>query len=146
MPPWLIGWRERVVAQLKVPRKQAVDNMFHTEHSFLCARCGGGHNRFRNRIRTLPAAYCEACHAEWMRLNRPKHRDLQREAREKANCRAYANVYQRRGKLAQMPCEKCGGADSEKHHDDYSKPLDVRWLCRECHLAEHYMEEYGRAA
>lgn len=35
----------------------------------------------------------------------------------------------RSGKLISRPCEVCGGTKSQAHHDDYSKPLDVRWLC-----------------
>lgn len=32
-------------------------------------------------------------------------------------------------------CEDCGvaGVDLHAHHDDYSRPLDVDWLCPPCH-------------
>jgi transposase-like protein len=29
------------------------------------------------------------------------------------------------------------------HHDDYAKPLDVRWLCRSCHQNWHEMNREG---
>ena len=45
----------------------------------------------------------------------------------------YANVYQRRGKLLPEPCSVCHDPSAQKHHDDYGKPLLVRWLCRVCH-------------
>jgi ribosomal protein S27AE len=55
----------------------------------------------------------------------------------RAVARAYANVYQRRGKLVPQPCERCQAAGVQKHHDDYTRPLEVRWFCRKCHLDLH---------
>ncbi len=47
----------------------------------------------------------------------------------------------KRGKLIREPCEVCGTtAHVVAHHDDYSKPLSVRWLCRG-HHAQHHREE-----
>jgi hypothetical protein len=38
-------------------------------------------------------------------------------------------------------CQQCSsGARLHAHHDDYSKPLDVRWLCVPCHEAAHHGE------
>ena len=51
----------------------------------------------------------------------------------------------RGGELIRRPCEVCGVAKSEAHHDDYSKPLDVRWLCRRHHV-EHHKLASGHAA
>jgi hypothetical protein len=40
-------------------------------------------------------------------------------------------------KLPSLPCEVCGETQADKHHDDYSKPLDVRYLCKAHHGELH---------
>lgn len=42
-----------------------------------------------------------------------------------------------RRKLIKQPCEGCGGLKVEAHHNDYLKPLIVRWLCPPCHRQWH---------
>ena len=45
-----------------------------------------------------------------------------------------------RGKLTRWPCMVCGAAKVEGHHPDYSRPLDVVWLCPGHHREVHAME------
>ena len=58
-----------------------------------------------------------------------------------AGPRAHKRVYDavRAGRLERP--DKCEGCGLEKrlhaHHDDYSKPLKVRWLCGSCHRLAH---------
>lgn len=68
---------------------------------------------------------------------------LQFPERYRANS-AVANAL-KRGALAKQPCFCCGVDEVEAHHADYSRPLDVVWLCpahhKEIHLAfpeDHY--------
>lgn len=43
----------------------------------------------------------------------------------------------RDGKLKKQPCIVCKSGDAHAHHEDYSKPLDVIWLCPEHHQQYH---------
>ena len=45
------------------------------------------------------------------------------------------------GTIQKKPCEVCGKIDAVAHHDDYLKPLDVRWLCRTHHGIAHRKPE-----
>ena len=43
----------------------------------------------------------------------------------------------RDGKLFKQSCETCQDPKVHGHHDDYSKPLEVRWLCAIHHKEWH---------
>lgn len=103
-----------------------------------CTRCGAPSDlkRYFGR-RKYAYPYCKKCKAEYMRDWR-KGRALSPEARRKDNCRSYAGQYLRRGKIKREPCKSCGSSESQMHHPDYTKPLLVEWMCRPCHLREHY--------
>lgn len=80
---------------------------------------------------------CLACKAESMRRTRKKYRELSAEDKLKSNCRAYLNVYVKRGIVKKQPCLICNNPKSQAHHEDYSKPLEVTWYCRMHHTHLH---------
>jgi hypothetical protein len=90
-----------------------------------CTKCGAAIDGKRKN-------WCKACYTAYMRNYRYNRSDSA-EILLRNGARSYANVYQRRGKLIPKPCEVCGDPKVEKHHDDYTKPLEVRWLCKRHH-------------
>lgn len=47
----------------------------------------------------------------------------------------------RDGRINKRPCAFCGSDGRvEAHHHDYTKPLDVTWLCSPCHRRFHALE------
>ena len=73
--------------------------------------------------------------------------NVQREWRDKPERRFARNAVSnavRDGKLLRMDCAFCGSSKTIAHHHDYSKPLDVSWLCTPCHIRFHALE--GMAA
>ena len=46
----------------------------------------------------------------------------------------------RSGTLTKLPCIVCGNSDSEGHHPDYDRPLDVVWLCPKHHKECHHID------
>jgi ribosomal protein S27AE len=93
----------------------------------------------------------------WVEANRERAREHSRNyyARNSESHKAYIRRYRKenrqraraheqvayaikRGTLVRKPCEKCGNTLVEAHHDDYSKPLEVRWLCKIHHEATHH--------
>ena len=59
-----------------------------------------------------------------------------RQARIRASAKVLVAV--KRGRLERGPCARCAfTGKTDGHHFDYSRPLDVIWLCRACHAREH---------
>ena len=54
------------------------------------------------------------------------------------------NNAKRDGKLFSEPCVICGDSKSHAHHDDYARPLNVRWLCAVHHKQWHIENGEGR--
>ena len=56
---------------------------------------------------------------------------------KKYACHLAAQNALRLGVIKRQPCEVCGGEKADMHHDDYSRPFDVRFLCRRHHKQHH---------
>src|ERR1700677_3601260 len=63
--------------------------------------------------------------------------------KQKKAARTKAGYAVKKGILVPKPCEKCGNQKAHKHHADYSKPLDVIWLCAACHKRAHCTLKIG---
>jgi hypothetical protein len=69
---------------------------------------------------------------KWMKLNP-----------EKARAHRILNYALARGVISKEPCFICGAEKVHGHHRDYSKPLEVIWLCHRHHMEEHELERQG---
>jgi len=100
---------------------------------------------------------CKECAKKDVKGNRKEKVDYYREYDRGRGCRqdkAYRDEYRskypkkwaalkavawaiRKKILVAQPCEVCGEKKTHGHHPDYSKQLDVMWLCAEHHKAWH---------
>jgi hypothetical protein len=103
--------------------------------------------KMRERSRQVRAADPEAGR-EYARLYRQRNKEL---IAAKAKARRHTPKEKARKKLRNAiqkgritkptRCERCAtAAVLHGHHHNYSKPLDVVWLCVRCHAVEHHAE------
>lgn len=69
---------------------------------------------------------CEKRHREWKKNNPEKY---------KARLTFFRALYA--GVIKRQPCIICGSNNSQGHHPDYNKPLEVIWLCQLHHSRVH---------
>jgi hypothetical protein len=109
-----------------------------------------------------PACVCKECHkarmkrrrmtnpavqaADRKRYHEPKRKEMSavsakrwRENHPEAyKAQTAVNNAVRDGRLAKNICALCASSKNiHAHHKDYSKPLDVVWLCAQCHHRVH---------
>lgn len=116
--------------------------------------------------RSTPEA--RAAERERYQRNREKSLKQQREYKRRRYAEGYRGAVDSERRAARLKlqaavrdgritrpdtCEDCGvvappSADGlvniHAHHDDYSKPFDVRWLCAACHGKQHRIDEEAR--
>lgn len=104
---------------------------------------------------------CKDCHKERMRIRRRTNPSVQEYERKRSKtperremARNYSKAWREKnpqgykahslvgsavalGRLKRLPCEFCSAEEVHAHHKDYSKPLDVIWLCAKCHHRLH---------
>lgn len=107
----------------------------------ICKRCG---KEFE--ARSLRGSYCDGpCF-------RAKERDYSRRhaatfSPERRRANILVGCALAKGELVRQSCEVCGSRHYvEAHHDDYARPLDVRWLCKSHHRKHHHQFGPGKNA
>lgn len=83
----------------------------------------------------------QACR-EWSSKNREKIYEIRRRYPERDKARRSYRYAIETGVLVRPDtCEMCGEKPKvgkiQGHHEDYSKPLEVKWLCVRCHGFVH---------
>jgi hypothetical protein len=98
-----------------------------------CQRCGKPFEARTRRAKICPGRCYRAHEAESSKRARALYSEERRRASVLTGC-AIAS-----GLLVRQPCEVCGCGrrKADAHHDDYSRPLEVRWLCRSHHRQHH---------
>lgn len=92
-------------------------------------------------------AWCRICHNKKNAENREggRYRESWRKgtAKWQANNKKQVAMHKfmrsaiTKGSIVRQPCVRCGDPNSEGHHDDYDKPLDITWLCAKHHKEYH---------
>jgi hypothetical protein len=119
--------------------------------SKICKSCSSGFTCNSNAQK-----YCSVCipqvrlirNREYEKTHYKNTRDHKLEYSKKYNESEKGRAAQklrdaiRAGKIERQSCEVCREPNAEGHHYDYSRPLDVIWLCRTHHAQKHLLEPW----
>lgn len=120
-----------------------------------CTRCHGTEDLYINSKRItkngIERIYkmCRKCNTTRIKeyMKDPKNRETVYKSvyasierhKEKQNARILLNYHIKKGNIVRPKiCTVClEKKNVEGHHEDYSKPLEVIWACRQCHADLH---------
>ena len=136
----IVYWRCSLCGEWKLEDDYYKNNRTANKLTVQCKQC-----HIQTAIKTRNPENKKRINREYMRRARKtdpkKYRRRERIAsrkrpkNEKTKARKILNNAVRSGKIIRPAnCSECGKLRKiTAHHDDYSKPLEVRWLCYECH-------------
>jgi len=81
-----------------------------------------------NKIKELHTKHlCKNCYKNLL------NKTIAQKIKNKARRKAFNNL-----KNSPLACERCKKLTKKlsRHHPDYSKPLEIMWLCKKCHIIE----------
>jgi len=123
------------ISRIKTGRgKYCSTECYHNKGRLLrvCQICHQTFLMKKSRVEKGKGVYCSwSCRAEGMRALPKTKPELQRWAINQLNL-----AFQQ-GRIKRLPCFVCNNPKTDAHHQDYSKPLEVFWLCREHHQEFH---------
>lgn len=126
-------------------------------HYFDGKPCKHGHLSLRKRASRNCLECLKTVYAAKLKEGKRKHgqriakqkRERERKGadRQKYLARSKVEMALRSGRLARLPCQRCGTTERvHAHHDDYNRPLAVMWLCPLHHRQRHNeMEAIAKA-
>ena len=110
-----------------------------------CPQCGILHGP----IGHLREQFCSQACAYAFRVMAPEDRKPRsKRTRAAINASSLVAYHVKAGNMSKPDqCQECGAVRKlEAAHHDYSKPLDVRWLCVPCHRRWDWAEPKGGVA
>ena len=115
-----------------------------------CERCRKVFDALPSQVRAGKGRFCSVSCANSARRQTPDGWKARRAVKKRNEYRDHDRAREavaraiRRGDLLKSCCELCLADKVQAHHDDYTRPLEVRWLCPTCH--KRVDKELGRTA
>lgn len=104
-----------------------VNSRYKDKVNYMCRACNTERHR---KYRSTPEGKKKVFDAVYRSTQKHMHKQL---------ARMKFNYELQKGKIKKPEvCTHCKESlKLEAHHEDYTKPLDVLWLCRPCHALVH---------